>query len=64
METNPSAIPHDVVIEQGSKQIVAGKPITQSSETVTANLTPGTYAFYCDVPGHRQAGMEGTLTVK
>jgi uncharacterized cupredoxin-like copper-binding protein len=29
----------------------------------TANLTPGTYTFYCDVPGHRQAGMQGTLTV-
>jgi plastocyanin len=25
--------------------------------------TPGTYTFYCDVPGHRQAGMVGTLTI-
>jgi uncharacterized cupredoxin-like copper-binding protein len=30
---------------------------------VTANLKPGTYEFYCSVPGHEQAGMKGTLTV-
>ena len=30
----------------------------------TANLKPGSYTFYCTVPGHEQAGMKGTLTVK
>lgn len=24
---------------------------------------PGTYEFYCTVPGHREAGMVGTLIV-
>ena len=28
-----------------------------------ANLAPGKYVFYCTVPGHRQAGMQGDLTV-
>ena len=32
--------------------------------TLRATLAPGTYTFYCAVPGHEQAGMKGTLTVK
>jgi plastocyanin len=34
-----------------------------STSTVTATLKKGTYTYYCPVPGHRQAGMVGTLTV-
>jgi uncharacterized cupredoxin-like copper-binding protein len=34
------------------------------SKTLSLNLKPGTYKFYCSVPGHRMAGMEGTLTVQ
>jgi uncharacterized cupredoxin-like copper-binding protein len=32
--------------------------------TVSANLKPGKYEFYCPVDGHKQAGMKGTLTIK
>ena len=33
------------------------------TSTVTVTVTPGTYIFYCSVPGHEQAGMKGVLTV-
>lgn len=62
--TNPSQLQHDVAIAQGSKQIAVSNLITQTSTSVTADLTAGQYVFYCTVPGHRQAGMQGTLTVK
>lgn len=61
--SNASPIEHDVAIAQGSA--VAGQtPVfTGGSKTLTVTLKPGKYTFYCTVPGHRQAGMEGTLTV-
>lgn len=61
---NPSAIEHDVAIEGNGKQIAVSEIVKEGSTSVTANLAPGTYTFFCTIPGHRQAGMEGTLTVK
>jgi plastocyanin len=62
--TNPSATPHNVAIE-GHGVDVTGKVVQQGgTSTVTAKLKPGTYTFYCSVDSHRQAGMEGKLTVR
>jgi plastocyanin len=61
---NPSAIPHNVVIEEDGKELAGFEPIAESNESLEAELKPGTYTFYCSVPGHREAGMEGQLTVK
>jgi plastocyanin len=62
---NPQALQHDVTIEDSSGKVVTETElVSEGSATTTANLKPGTYTFFCSVPGHRQAGMEGTLTVK
>ncbi len=63
--SNPSQTQHDVVIEDESGNEV-GKTdlITASTAETTVTLEPGSFTFYCDVAGHREAGMEGTLTVK
>jgi len=63
--TNSSPVPHDVKIEDSSGEEVGGtETISEGSESAEVELKPGTYTFFCSVPGHRQAGMEGTLTVK
>jgi plastocyanin len=61
---NPAPISHDVVIAQGDKVLAKSALIMGSQTSVSAELAPGSYTFYCSVPGHREAGMEGTLTVK
>lgn len=62
--SNPSPLSHNISI-QGPGANAQGPTVGHGgTSTVTANLTPGTYTFYCSVPGHRQAGMQGTLTVK
>jgi plastocyanin len=62
--TNPSALEHNVAIEADGKEIAATEVIAESKATLSTQLAAGTYAFFCTVPGHREAGMEGTLTVK
>jgi len=63
--TNPQGIAHDVAIEdEGGETIGKTELITESSTSTTLDLEPGTYTFYCTVPGHREAGMEGTLVVE
>jgi uncharacterized cupredoxin-like copper-binding protein len=60
--TNESAVPHDVAIDgaPGASDVVQDG----GSSELTVDLPAGTYEYYCTVPGHRQAGMVGTLTVK
>jgi plastocyanin len=61
---NPSTVPHNVSIE-GRGLDEEGRTVGQGgTSTVTAELQPGEYDFYCSVAGHREGGMEGTLTVR
>lgn len=61
---NPSPAPHSVAIESGSETLNESETAADAALTATADLEPGDFVFYCTVPGHREAGMEGTLTVK
>jgi plastocyanin len=62
---NPQSLTHDVAIEDsGGKEVGKTELIGEGETSTSVELKPGTYTFYCTVPGHREAGMEGTLTVK
>ena len=62
--SNPSPLSHNISLE-GAQVNLHGPTVGQAgTSTVTATLKPGTYTYYCSVPGHREAGMQGTLTVR
>jgi plastocyanin len=63
---NPAAVSHDVAVEDSSgKELGVSDLIAESKTTLDlSDLKAGTYTFFCTVPGHREGGMEGTLTVK
>jgi len=62
---NPQGLTHDVAIEDEAGETIGKTELVAGEETsTTLKLKPGTYKYYCTVPGHREAGMEGTLVVK
>jgi plastocyanin len=60
---NMSPEEHNVTVAQGSKILGATPTFVGGTKRLTLTLKPGTYTFYCSVPGHRQGGMEGTLSI-
>jgi plastocyanin len=63
--TNPSAVPHNIALATADGNVLGESPtFTDGEESLElTSLAPGEYVFYCAVPGHREAGMEGDLTV-
>jgi plastocyanin len=64
---NASGVQHNIAVQQGTSGPVLGAgPIVANgaTSTVKVSLKPGTYTYFCQVPGHRAAGMLGTITVK
>jgi plastocyanin len=63
---NASSTPHDIALEdEGGSVIGDGETVSNGGVSmVSVDLKPGTYTFFCTLPGHRDGGMEGKLTVK
>lgn len=63
--TNQAPIGHDLSVQVGTNGPVLGATgvFQGGSRTLVLALKPGTYTYFCNVPGHRAAGMQGTLTV-
>ena len=63
--TNHSPLMHNMTIANAAGEVLGATPtFTGATKTLSLNLPPGTYTFYCSVPGHEAAGMKGTLTVR
>jgi plastocyanin len=63
--TNTASLEHNVTVASSTGAVLGATPtFNGGSKTLSFTLKVGTYKFYCSVPGHRMAGMEGTLTVK
>jgi uncharacterized cupredoxin-like copper-binding protein len=62
---NAGSMLHDFTIDDLGGERVHVELAAGESDSFTLNIPDeaGTYDFYCSVPGHRQAGMEGTLEV-
>jgi mono/diheme cytochrome c family protein len=68
---NMSGVSHNIAVEAGAHEATGGGPVIAASSFVTkgtasikVTLKPGTYTFFCQAPGHRPAGMFGSITVK
>jgi plastocyanin len=62
---NPAPLSHDVAVEdEAGEEIGKTDLIAEGTTSTTVDLAPGSYTFFCTVPGHREGGMEGTLTAE
>jgi plastocyanin len=61
---NPSDLPHAVEIEGNGVEVAGDTVMKGGVSKASADLKAGEYEYYCPVGNHKDAGMEGTLTVQ
>ncbi len=63
---NGGAIEHDFVVENAGSKRLAEIPVIEPGQTLetTVTISLGVYTIYCSLPGHREAGMVATLSVR
>jgi mono/diheme cytochrome c family protein len=64
---NASATEHDIALQEGTdgRVLADGAEVANGGVSrISVDVRPGRYTFYCTLPGHREAGMQGTLTVR
>ncbi len=68
---NMSGVSHNIAVETGEggaspkgTKLGASSFVSKGTATLSVTLKPGKYTYFCEAPGHRQAGMYGTITVK
>ena len=63
--TNMAPLEHNLNVESSARNNEGGTPTFKGgTRTLSVTLKAGKYKFFCSVPGHRAAGMEGTITVQ
>jgi uncharacterized cupredoxin-like copper-binding protein len=64
VSVNKAAVPHNIALQGAGVNALGAIVQGGGTSKITVTVKAGKYTFYCSVPGHRQAGMVGTLTVK
>lgn len=60
---NEGSIAHTLVLEGVTSGRKLSTPGNGNHDSAAFDVTPGTYTYFCDIPGHRGGGMEGKLVV-
>ena len=61
---NDATVDHNIALEGGGVNEEGDVVKDGGTSTIQVDVKPGEYTFFCSVPGHREGGMEGKLTVK
>jgi plastocyanin len=63
--TNDGQTVHNLTVQDGDEELGATADVDPGqSDELEVDFDPGEYEMICTIPGHAEAGMEGTFTVE